>query len=139
MDFLQFLSNPQNLLVTGIAVVAAVLLLVPNVRGSRSNGGISTAEAIQLINRKQAVWVDIRSSEHFQAGHIAQARSLPAASLDQQITALPKNKPLIVVCDSGRDSKKAAQALRTAGMSEVFILDGGMRAWSQAALPVTKK
>ncbi len=139
MDFLQFLISPQNLLVVGIAVVAAVLLLVPGVRGSRSNGGLTTADAIQLVNRKQAVWVDVRSAESFQAGHIAQARSLPAANLEQQVSALPKNKPLIVVCDSGRESNKAAEKLRTAGMSEVFVLDGGMRAWSQAALPVTKK
>jgi len=138
VDFLQFLINPQNLLVIGIAIVAAVLLLIPG-RGARSNGGITTADAIQLVNRKQAVWVDIRSAENFQAGHIAQARSLPAASLEQNLSALPKNKPLIVVCDSGRDSKQAAEKLRAAGMSEVFILDGGMRAWSQAALPVTKK
>ena len=139
MDFLQFLISPQNLLIVGIAVVAGVLLLVPNFKGSRSNGGLTTAEAIQMVNRKQAVWVDVRSPENFQSGHIAQARSLPSAELDQKTSTLPKGKPLIVVCDSGRESNKAATRLRTAGMSEVFVLDGGMRAWTQAALPVTKK
>ena len=139
MDLLQFLISPQNLLIVGIALVAGILLLVPNFKGSRSNGGLSTAEAIQMVNRKQAIWVDVRTPEQFQAGHIAQARSLPAAELDQKAPTLPKAKPVIVVCDSGRESNKIAAKLRTLGLAEVFVLDGGMRAWSQAALPVTKK
>jgi len=139
VDLLQFLISPNNLLIVGVALVAGILLLIPNFKGSRSNGGLTTAEAIQMVNRKQAVWVDVRSPEHFQAGHIAQARSLPVAELDQKTSTLPKAKPLIVVCDSGRDSNKVAAKLRTLGLGEVFVLDGGMRAWTQAALPVTKK
>lgn len=139
MDFLQFLISPNNLLIVGIALVAGILLLVPNFKGSRSNGGLTTADAIQMVNRKQAVWVDVRPLEQFQAGHIAQARSLPLADIDQKSATLPKAKPLIVVCDSGRDANKAAAKLRTLELGEVFMLDGGMRAWAQAALPVTKK
>ena len=76
---------------------------------------MSTSEAIQMVNQRQAVWVDVRPAEQFQAGHIAQARSVPAADLEQKAGNLPKNKPLIVVCDNGRDSARAAK-LRAQGL-----------------------
>ena len=94
---------------------------------------MSTSEAIQMVNQRQAVWVDVRPAEQFQAGHIAQARSVPAADLEQKAGNLPKNKPLIVVCDNGRDSARAAAKLRAQGYADVVPLDGGMRAWLAAA------
>ena len=81
----------------------------------------------------------MRPAEQFQAGHIAQARSVPAADLEQKAGNLPKNKPLIVVCDNGRDSARAAAKLRAQGYADVVPLDGGMRAWLAASLPVTQK
>ncbi|MCC3264324.1 rhodanese-like domain-containing protein, partial [Paenibacillus polymyxa] len=73
---------------------------------------ISTNEAIQMVNQRNAVWVDVRPAEQFQAGHIAQARNVPAADIEQKASSLPKNKPLVVVCDNGRDSARAAAKLR---------------------------
>ncbi|MFW8194492.1 rhodanese-like domain-containing protein [Klebsiella pneumoniae] len=52
---------------------------------------------------------------------------------------MPKNKPLVVVCDNGRDSARAAAKLRAQGFADVVPLDGGMRAWLAASLPVTQK
>jgi len=139
VELLHFLISPSNLILTVVAIAAAVLLLVPNFKGNRATGGVTSAEAIQMVNRQQAVWVDLRSTEQFQAGHIAQARHLPAADIEQKLSGLPKNKPLILVDDAGRESNRVAAKLRTQGLGDVFVLSGGMRAWSQASLPVTKK
>ena len=138
MDLLNFLISPSNLIIVAVAVFALIMLVMPNMNRARA-GSVSSGAAIQIVNRQQGVWVDIRTLEQYQAGHIAQARHIPAAEVEQKLATLPKNKPLIVVCESGRDSAKVAAKLRAQGVAEVHALEGGMRAWSQASLPTTKK
>ena len=138
MDFFQFLLSQNNILIVGIAVAAGVMLAIPAIKGSRGGGGLSTGAAIQMVNRQQAVWIDVRPAEQYQTGHIAQSRSLPGADLDKSVS-VPKNKPLIVVSQQGRESSKAAAKLRAAGFTDVHVLDGGIDAWTKASLPVTKK
>jgi rhodanese-related sulfurtransferase len=139
VDLLQFLIDKNNVFIVAVAVISGIMLAIPALRKGRSGSAVSTTEAIQMVNQRQAVWVDVRAAEQFQAGHIAQARNVPAADLEQKAASLPKNKPLIVVCDNGRDSARAAAKLRTQGFADVVPLDGGMRAWSAASLPVTQK
>jgi len=139
VDLLQFLLEKNNIFIVAIAVVSGAMLALPSLRKGRSGGGISTAEAIQKVNRSQAVWVDVRPAEQFQSGHIAQARSLPAADVEQKAGNLPKNKPLIVVCEQGRDASRIATRLKAQGFADVSALDGGMKAWFAAGLPVTQK
>ena len=139
MDLLQFLVAKENIFILAVAVVSGVMLAVPALRKGRGGKGLSTAEAIQLVNQRQGVWVDVRPTEQFRAGHIAQARSVPAAEIEQKASSLPKNKPLLLVCETGRDANRIAARLRTQGFAEVSVLEGGMRAWSSAGLPVTQK
>lgn len=139
MDFLHFLLSQNNIFIVAVAAVAGVMLIIPTLRKSGGGSAVGTAHAIQMINHQQAVWVDVRTAEQYQAGHIAQARSVPVAELEKKAAALPKNKPLVVVCEQGRDSAKAVTKLRAQGFAEVVALDGGMRAWSQAGLPITQK
>ncbi|AUL45756.1 rhodanese [Bordetella trematum] len=139
MDFLQFLIDKNNILVVGVALVSGAMLLLPTLRKGRGGSALDTTAAIQMVNQRQAVWVDVRAAEQFQAGHIAQSRSVPADELEKKAAALPKNKPLIVVCEQGRAAPRMAQRLKALGHAEVFTLDGGMRAWYAANLPVTQK
>lgn len=137
MDFFQFLLSQNNIFIIAIAIAAGVMLALPSLKGARG-GGLSTSEAIHMINRQQAVWIDIRPAEQFQAGHIAQARSIPGADLDKSVS-VPKNKPLIIVSQTGRESAKAVAKMKAAGFADLHQLDGGMDAWAKASLPVTKK
>jgi rhodanese-related sulfurtransferase len=139
VDFLQFLLSQNNIFIAAIAVISGIMLAIPTLRKSGGGSAVGTAQAIQMINQQQAVWVDVRPVEQFQAGHIAQARSVPATEIEKKAAALPKNKPLVVVCEQGRDSAKAVTKLRAQGFTEVVALEGGMKAWSQAGLPVTQK
>lgn len=139
MDFLQFLFDKNNIFIVAVAVVSGVMLALPNLRKGRGGAAVSTTQAIQMVNQRQAVWVDVRPAEQYQAGHIAQARSLPAADVEQKAASLPKNKPLILVCEHGRDASRIAARLRAQGFADVATLEGGMRAWFAAGLPVTQK
>lgn len=139
VDLLHFLLDKGNLFILAVAIVSGAMLALPNMRRSRGGSAVSTAEAIQMSNQRQAVWVDVRPAEQFQAGHIAQARSLPAADVEQKLASLPKNKPLILVCEQGKDAPRIAARLRAQGYADATALEGGMRAWFSAGLPVTQK
>ena len=134
MDF--FLSQ-NNLLLLAVALGSGIALAWPMIQHSRAGAAISSTQAVQMMNHQHAVLVDIRPTEAFSAGHVPQARSLPLADIEKKAAALPKNKPLIVMCDLGRTAIGAAARLRTQGFTEVVILEGGLKAWMTAGLPVT--
>ncbi len=139
MDFLQFLIDKNNIFIVVVALASGGMLLVTGLRKGRGGSALDTTAAIQLVNQQGAVWVDVRAAEQFQAGHIAQARSVPAEELEKKAASLPKNKPLILVCEQGRNAPRIAQRLKALGLTDVKTLEGGMRAWYAANLPVTQK
>ena len=139
MDLLQFLVAKENIFIVAVVVISGVMLTLPALRKGRDGKGLPSDEAIQLANQRHGVWVDVRPAEQFRAGHIAQARNIPAAEIEQKASSLPKNKPLLLVCETGRDANRIAARLRTQGFNETFVLEGGMRGWSSAGLPVTQK
>jgi rhodanese-related sulfurtransferase len=109
----------------------------------RAGGGpaVSAAQATQLINREDALVVDVRDPGEFGTGHILGAKNVPLSRIDavgSEIAAKRKEKPVIVYCDDGARSTKAAGALRSQGFSRVVSLSGGLGAWRQAGLPLEK-
>ncbi|MDN3987336.1 rhodanese-like domain-containing protein [Zwartia vadi] len=136
MDF--FLSQ-NNLLLIGVALISGLALAWPMIQSKRAGASISCTEAVQMMNHQHAILIDIRPGEVFAAGHIPQARSIPANDIEKKAANLPKNKPLIVVCDFGRTAGAAAVRLRALGFTQVSVLGGGMRAWSTAGLPLSTK
>ncbi|NTV09246.1 MAG: rhodanese-like domain-containing protein [Zoogloea sp.] len=135
MDFIQ-----QNWYWVAMAVISGGLLIGTGFRG-RSAGGVTPAEATQLINREDAVVIDVREAGEFAAGHIPNARHIPLGELSKRMTELEKlrERNIVVNCQSGGRSGKACGVLRKAGFEKVHNLDGGIGAWEQAGLPVSKK
>lgn len=135
MDFIV-----NNIWLVTIAVVSGSMLLWPLLAQGAGGPSLSTLEATQLINRKDALVLDVRSGDEFARGHILNARSIPAAQLGGRLGELDKfkNRPLIVNCQAGNASKASCAALRAAGFSEVYTLSGGVAAWEQAGLPIAK-
>lgn len=103
--------------------------------------GVSVTEATLLINREEAVVIDVRETQEWSAGHIANARHLALGQLEKRVGELEKlkNRPLIVCCASGNRSSSACGTLKKAGFERVFNLSGGIAAWKDAGLPVTSK
>jgi rhodanese-related sulfurtransferase len=139
VDFLHFLLNQDNLFIVAIALLSGILLAVSALRKNGRGGTISVTQAIEWINQRQAIWVDVRSPEQYQGGHIAQARNVPTPEIEKKSTGLPKNKPLVVVCEHGRDAKHTVAKFKTLGFTQVVALEGGIHSWSQAGLPMTQK
>lgn len=135
---MDFILSQNNLYIVLIAVVSGALLLWPAIGRRRGTNPVTPTEAVQLANRSQGVFIDVRGAEQYKSGTIAQARNVPIAELEAKLDSLPKNKPLIVFCDQGREAIRAAATLRKHGL-EAVSLEGGLRAWTQAGLPLSKK
>jgi AhpD family alkylhydroperoxidase len=82
--------------------------------------------------------VDVRSDDEWRAGHIAGALCTPVTQFGSRIAALrlDKTRPIIAMCRSGGRSKVAVRLLQRHGFTDVFELQGGMRAWQAAGRPV---
>ena len=135
VDVAKFIQDNIYLIV--IALISGGMLIWPMMRG-RGGSEVGTLEAIQLINQKDAVVVDIRDTAEFAKGHILNARSVPLASLDSESEGIVKNKqkPIIVYCEAGRQAGSAVKKLRVKGFENAVSLSGGIAAWRQAGLPV---
>lgn len=131
-----------NLLLFAVAVASGGMLVWPLVRRSLGGPALSVAQATHLINREDALMVDVRNSADYGAGHILGARNAPLERLEQgeagaELTKR-KNKPVILYCESGERGAKALAALKKLGFERAFNLQGGLAAWRQAGLPVEK-
>ena len=136
---MDFFSDQNNLLLIGIALGSGLALAWPMIQRSRGGATVSSTQAVQMINHQGAVLLDTRSIEAFQGGHIPQARHAPLADIEKKAASLAKDTPLILVCEMGRSTIDAASRLRAQGFTAVSVLDGGIKAWSTAGLPLTTK
>jgi rhodanese-related sulfurtransferase len=130
----------KNLLLVVVAVVSGLMLLWPLVRRSTGGPWVSPTEATHLVNREDALVVDVRDVGEYNAGHILGARHVPVGEIGSSgELAKRKEKPIIVYCDGPGDrSGRATSELRKLGFTRVVNLSGGLGAWQQAGLPVEK-
>ncbi len=120
------------------ALVSGGLLVWPALRNRAGGPKLGTLAATQMMNSRDVQIVDVRSTAEFTSGSLRDARNLPLAELAARAAELRKDRPVLVVCDLGRRASLAAVKLRSAGIGEVYILDGGLSAWRAAGLPVAK-
>lgn len=137
-QLLEFVTNNIYLFVA-LAVVCA--LLAHNLFVGMDKSLISPQSATELINREDAVVVDVRPISEFSSGHIINAINVPMNGLQKQIKSLEKyrERPIILACRSGAQSSGAGKQLRKAGFEKVYNLQGGILAWQNANLPVSRK
>ena len=141
-QFLVFLQkSPMNMVLFGTVLVSGGLLIWPVIaKLMRPGREVSAVEAVQLINRRDAVVLDVRDAAEYKAGHITNARHVPEGELEARLKDLEKvkSKPIIVSCARGNRSMAIANRLRALGFAEVFSLRGGLAAWQQANMPLEK-
>lgn len=138
VDLLKFITD--NIFLVAIAFVSGAMLLLPLLRRGPGGASVSTLEATQLINRQDALVIDVRGADEFQKGHILNSRNIPLPDIESHVGELEKfkTKPIIITCASSNRSGSAAAMLRKLGFAQVFSLVGGIGAWQQAGLPVEK-
>jgi rhodanese-related sulfurtransferase len=132
----RFFLDPFTWLLIIAAATSGSLLVWPALSRARQ-GGVSSQEAVRLINREKAIVVDVSEPGEYAVAHIAGSRNIPLGRLDAA-RELPTNKaiPLIVVCASGNRAARAAKALKAKGYQKAVVLAGGLAEWKTANLPV---
>ena len=129
----------DNWMLIAIALSSGFFLLLPVVQGAAATG-ISPTEAVQCMNREKGVVIDVCGADEFAQSHIKGAVNVPLDELEARLDKAVKNKntPVIMVCAAGARSKRAQAIAQKLGYEKVHSLHGGLKAWKEANLPVTK-
>ncbi len=154
VNILKFVTD--NILLVGVAFASGAMLVWPALRRGAAGASVTTLQATLLINQQNALVLDVREAAEYEKGHMLNARNIALGELESRAGEIEKHKalgelesraaeiekhkakPVIVVCDDGNPSGRAAAALRKQGFEQVFTLNGGIRAWRQAGLPLEK-
>lgn len=130
--------------------LATTMLLAVTVMGAC--GGTSTAEqSMQLVSPAEAsdvltdrapdvVLLDVRTAQEFNEISVPGAINIDfyATDFSAQIDELAKDVPYVIYCRSGNRSSSAIEIMDDLGFAEVWDVDGGIIAWSEAGLPLTR-
>ncbi|MES1981587.1 MAG: rhodanese-like domain-containing protein [Pseudomonadota bacterium] len=136
---MQFVQD--NIWLVLIAIFSGIMLLW-SLLGNRLRRikDVNTVAALQLINHKNALVLDVRDTDEFNAGHILNAKQIPVLKLKERIGELERyrEQPIVVVCRSGNRSATACTVMAARGFKQTYNLSGGMMAWQKAGLPLEK-
>ena len=139
-EIMQFVGRHPILSIAWIALLVAVLVTTFKSLTSKVKV-ITRGEATRLINKEDAVVVDLRQRDDFRKGHIAGSINLlPSEIKANNVGELEKHKdkPVIVVDGSGMQCQEPANALTKAGFAQVFVLKEGVAGWAGENLPLVR-
>ena len=130
-----------NMLPISIAMLSGTMLLW-SLFGNRVRGinEVDCVAALQLMNHKNALVLDVRDDAEYQTGHVLNSTLIPLGKLNERVGELEKyrDRPIVVVCRSGNRSGRACTMLGKLGFTQAHSLAGGIMAWQKANLPVEK-
>ncbi len=127
----------DNWMLITVALASGVALLFPVLSKGQ---GLSPQDVVQLMNREKAIVIDVCEPDEFARGHVIGAKNLPLGQLDEKLAQVVKSKstPIVMVCQVGARSARAAATARQLGFEQVHSLAGGLQAWQAASMPVEK-
>jgi rhodanese-related sulfurtransferase len=111
---------------TFIIIAVIVAFFVWRMKPSKGVSSISTAELKGMLNDKDKVFIDVRTPGEYKARNIKQFKNMP---LGTDYSKLPKNKEIVVICQSGMRSNNACKQLKKLGYEKVTNVRGGMSAY----------
>ena len=134
--FLQFVVAKWYLFGALFALLG--LLLAHEAR--KGAAALSPARLTELVNREEAVVLDLRDANDYRQGHIVSSINMPFGKLSERIAELERyrDRPVVVVCKMGHQSGAVARSLKEKGFAQVFRLGGGMAEWQSAQLPTVR-
>ncbi len=138
-DFAEF-AQQNILLFIALFAIAGMLMGSEVLRWVRGIKTVNPAEALRLMNDQDARIVDIRDAGAYRVGHIPQALNIPQATLSERLDELGKvgDKPLIIYCQTGAAAQSVFAVLKKHNIGNVYSLNGGLSAWLDASLPVSR-
>jgi len=120
-----------------LAAVLGLALVMPQLQAS---AGVDVKQA-QSMTTQGALLLDVREPDEYAAVHAVDAKLIPLGEVGARLKEIEayKDKPVAVICRSGRRSAQAVGILKEAGFTQVVNVEGGTSAWVQAGLEVIKQ
>ena len=136
----EFITN-NFVLFAALGIILALILRLEIKRALRGFKVITPAETVQLINKEDALLLDVREDNERVNGTIKGARPMALSVLKQRIEELKEfaEKPVIAFCKTGNRSLEACEILKKNQFTNVMSLKGGIEGWRTINLPVVKK
>lgn len=140
LDSLMAFAGRHPILSLALVGLTLAIIYTEIARLLRGYKAVKAAELPLLINRANALVVDLSAIADFEKGHIAGSRNVIPSQFDPEgkLLAGRKQSPVVLVCRTGMASAAAARRLRKAGFEQVYWLEGGIAAWQAAGLPLVK-
>ena len=136
-EYLEFVGNHPFLFIA--AGVLLVMIIVHEMRRARRGFDTVGPQTAVILTNRDAQMVDIRNVDAFRKAHILNAKNIPLADLEDKLGKLDRDKPVIVYCDTGVSSQRAAALLQKEGFATVYNLQGGLANWQRENLPVVRE
>ena len=95
-----------------------------------------TAQEAAALREQGAFVLDVRQASEWVDGHVPGATLIPLDQLPARVGEVPHDRPVVVICRSGNRSAAGRDILLGAGFPAVTSVEGGIRAWESAGLPI---
>lgn len=109
-----------------IIIGALILFIVWKKMPAKGIDSINTEQLKSILKDKDKVFIDVRSPGEYKGRHIGQFKNIPLGS---DLSKLPNNKEIVVICQSGMRSSQACKQLKKLGYAKITNVRGGMSAW----------
>jgi len=135
-QLLEFIIN--HIILCGIFFTLLMYFIYTELK--KGGSSVSTQELVRLLNKENAIVVDIRSNNEFRKGHILNSINIPSADLSERMSEISRHKQsCVVIVDSmGQTAGSSGKKLKAAAFVSVQRLKGGVHAWQSANLPLVK-
>ena len=126
----------SNRIIIGIVGMLAVVLGLPQLLAA---DGVDVKQA-QIMNQQGALLLDVREPAEYSEIHAPNAKLIPLGQISSRLQEIEtyKDKPIVVMCRSGRRSAQAVAILQKAGYTQVSNVKGGMLEWESNGLSVIR-
>ncbi len=139
----------KRVIVLSVLLIAVVMLLgacapapaapaAPPVDVTNLPADVTVAQTKALLGRPDVVILDVREQQEYDQGHIPGVKLIPTGQVQDRLSEIPTDKPVIVTCRSGNRSAAVTKLLREQGYTNVHNMEGGIVAWQGAGYPVDK-
>lgn len=116
-------------LIEWIIIIVLALFVLNFFLPTKGVTDLTVEQAKEKINQKNIQCIDVRTPEEFRMKNRPQFKNIPLYELESKVHTLDKEKDVVVICQSGMRSKRAAKLLKKYGFKNIYNVKGGMNAW----------
>lgn len=114
-----------------LLIICIVLLIAIRFMPVKGITNITVQEAMEKFNVKNIQFIDVRTPGEYSRFHQRPFQNIPLYELKERIDELDKSKDVVVICQSGLRSSKAARVLKRKGFTQIYNVKGGLSAWKK--------